>query len=177
MRQVPIEKTRFVQEDLKDLFEDVGGDDYQDSSLDILISNDPQNTIVNGLTGGAYLKGIEYELFIKNEGSKSISIPQNVDPINIELNLSKWLDGTGLIINKTPIKRRVLISYIANKKGGKHIDNGRGISNKDNICRILDERLEIFVLKDKSNAAYLELHAMIQSLMNSKKIQKFLDYE
>ena len=211
MKLESLEVIRIVQEDLNDLFEDFGGDDYIDSrirkasstlnmlliennlsrayklafgmlaeirvkspSLEVFMNHDPNNTIVNGLAGGAHLKGIQYALYIKNEGSKSIDIPPNSNPIEIELKINSWLDRIGIIIDKTPIKRRFLLSYIANKKGGKHIDGKRGNSKKDIIYKLLDEKFDFFIIYDKKNAVYLELHSMIQSLMHSIDIQKFL---
>jgi hypothetical protein len=201
-----------VKEDLLDLFQDFGGDDYIDSrirksastlnmlliennlknayrlmygnlakikivspSLDLFVKYDTDNKIVNAVAGGAHLKGIHYALAITNEGKETIQLPEDINPINIELVIDKWLIGTGLIINKIPVSRQILITYIANKKGGKHLDYKRGEKRKDQLYKLLDENQNTLVFDDKKNAIYLELHAIIQCLMNSPDIRKFLN--
>ncbi len=141
-------------------------------NMDLYIDDDKENKIICGIAGGATFFFAIISLVMLG-GKRELSYQPAYPPVEYKLNLSRYLEGSSFYFDKTRISRKMVISYIANKKGGKHIDYRRKKTSKDNVYRILDQRGEFFSF-DEKKGIYVELHAIIQALQKSRDIQKFI---
>ncbi len=104
---------------------------------------------------------------------KKLSYQPEYHPEEYKLNLSKYLEGSSFYFDKARISRKMVVSYISNKSGGKHIDYRRKTNSKDSIYKILDSREEFFCF-DEKKGLYVELHSIIKALQKSRNIQDFI---
>jgi len=141
-------------------------------NLDLYLDSDRENKIVCGIAGGATFVFSIISLIILG-GKRELSYQPEYPPEEYKLNLSKYLEGSSFYFDKTRISRKMVVSYIANKRGGKHIDYRRKTNSKDSIYKILDSRGEFFCFDEKTGL-YVELHSIIQALQKSRDIQDFI---
>jgi hypothetical protein len=90
-----------------------------------------------------------------------------------DIPLSRYLDSPCLVIEGTKIRRRDVIQYIANKKGGVHYDTGRDRA-RDKAFQALDRFFGTTQIADKE-AVYFELLAIGQALVAAPEIAAILD--
>lgn len=98
-------------------------------------------------------------------------------------NLSDYKESCGVFVNGMKIKRRQIVSYVANKKGGAHLDSSR--KKDEDTYKALDESLkgltfggEMNALGEKvtegKNIVYMELLSIGQQLYASADIQRLI---
>jgi hypothetical protein len=91
-------------------------------NLDKLINSD--RGVVAGFAGGAHFKDVYAKLGIIRDESIQSRLPSR-EPKDEQYRLNKFLEATGLYFARRRIKRREVISYVANKLGGAHLDFDR----------------------------------------------------
>jgi len=142
------------------------------------IFNDLQEVSFAQAGGGAF-SGIQIEgvqIINKALNTKEIQAlyqkEKNLKTEKEALGITKFAESNCIIINGTPIKRRELIKYIANKKGGTHIDSKRNENDKEDEKFILLDSLT-FTTANK-DSIYFELLSIGQCLAKSKDTDKFI---
>jgi hypothetical protein len=90
----------------------------------------------------------------------------------VVMGLAKFLDGICLVLRSERISRRQLITYVANKLGGVHLDLRRE-PERDRALMELDAAYNIVVL-DGRRAVYSELVTVGQCVVDSPDADVFL---
>ncbi len=142
--------------------------------IEFFIEADVHKDLVHAVAGGAHLGGIYHALGILNKGSTALQIDPKINPIEYKYKLTEYFESSGLVLFSEPISRFTLIKYVANKAGGKHIDFLRSEKDEEKKFKKLDAGLEVFNIYEK-NAVNVELHAIIQTICNSKDIQLLME--
>ncbi|WP_417846940.1 hypothetical protein [Thalassospira povalilytica] len=104
--------------------------------------------------------------------------------LEYEFTLQEFKDSCGVFVKGKKIKRSQVISYIANKKGGSHLDTKR--KKDEENYKTLDENLDLFLFggeldekmqqtKKGKNSVYLELLSIGQAISKSKDINELCD--
>lgn len=86
--------------------------------------------------------------------------------------LSEYKDAAAISVNGTRISRFQLIAYIANKRGGAHLDRNR---KKDKDAYVLLDGLEGDQILGKFTPPEFELLSMGQHLTESADIQRLME--
>ncbi|MCK6447498.1 MAG: hypothetical protein L6Q99_13995 [Planctomycetes bacterium] len=95
-------------------------------------------------------------------------------PATVLMKLTKFVDSPCMIIQGRQIPRHTLITYVANKLGGAHLDDRRDpSSSKDSRYQLLDEALAVTAIGGK-RSVYSELLACGQSIVASRHTRAFL---
>jgi hypothetical protein len=89
------------------------------------------------------------------------------------MGLSRFMDGICLILRGERISRRLLITYVANKLGGVHLDVRRD-PGRDRALLELDMAHNVVVLEG-CRAVYAELVTVGQCLVSSPDVDRFLE--
>src|SRR5262249_47815990 len=95
--------------------------------------------------------------------------------IEYPFSLSDYKESCAIYMRGQKVSRRQLVQYVANKKGGAHLDNTR---KKDEAAyAALDAAVEsgFSFGPTGKNAVYLELLAIGQNLTNSPDIKRFMN--
>jgi hypothetical protein len=95
--------------------------------------------------------------------------------------LREFATATALVVNGTPVNRRTLINYVANKLGGAHFDPSRMNGKYGAIYKLLDEAnrrkfglaIDGVVGKEKP-IIYFELLSISQVLVRSPDVQMLI---
>ncbi|MCB0218822.1 MAG: hypothetical protein KDH09_03950 [Chrysiogenetes bacterium] len=86
-----------------------------------------------------------------------------------EFTLSDYLRSTAIYYHGTCIQRRQIIQYIANKKGGAHLDHKR--AEDDHAYKILDEGLQTVILnRDSVFSLLLSIGQAISEAPDTKRL-------
>jgi hypothetical protein len=120
--------------------------------------------IFSGFAGGAHYKDVFAKLGILHRGPEGGASGQP-EPEDENYRLNKFLDSTGLYFEKKRITRREVISYVANKLGGAHLDFNR----ESDLYKTIAGAEAQFTFMDK-NAVFIELLAIGQLVTNSADI-------
>jgi hypothetical protein len=136
--------------------------------LEYFSNIDVNKNIINAVAGGAVLGGIVHAIGMTNKGNKAFPSPPNVNPIEHKFSFKKYFESAGLILSSHKISRFMIIKYVANKAGGKHIDFR--LNDKKDFVH-LENGKDAFNYFGK-NALYIELHSIIQLVLKSKDIIK-----
>jgi hypothetical protein len=99
--------------------------------------------------------------------------------------LNEYLDSCGLFLKGKRILRQQVIKYVANKKGGVHLDSTR--KKEEEAYKLLDEAIEgrSFSFSamhpvsqeviDQKNAVYAELLSIAQNVTESPDVKKLIE--
>jgi hypothetical protein len=143
-------------------------------SLDHMLADEHPSRIIFAVAGGAEFGGFSAAGMMAVNYAKTEkqlrSAPEAGVPERV-LGLAEFGNGTCIVTNGVKISRRVLIKYIANKKGGAHFDATRSQQHEERGFAALDEFLERQQVEIASkNAIYYELLSAGQSLAKSTDV-------
>lgn len=110
--------------------------------------------------------------FIEARSSSGATEPQGPQSVQKVLKLPRFLDSTVLIVEGTRVRRRDVISYIANRKGGVHLDSGRDRA-QDKAVAALDATSGKYELIGK-DIVYLALLSIGQNLITTPDVAALL---
>jgi hypothetical protein len=100
--------------------------------------------------------------------------------IEYQFSLSDYKESCAVYIHGQKVSRRQVVQYVANKKGGAHLDNVR--KKDEQVYTALDAAIESGLWfggdadHGSKNAVYLEMISIGQSLTNSPDILRFMEF-
>lgn len=132
------------------------------------------------VAGGGEYAGIEAALAVINAGGHPIPLPPGVNPLGHVFGLGEFLNSIGIYVEGLRIRRRDIISYVANKLGGTHLDTRRSgkIKNKFEALDRNADRLQIGDVPSVNgkNAVYFELLSIGQLFAKSAAAKDYLEW-
>jgi hypothetical protein len=144
-----------------------------------LIGPIPHNDVVIALAGGAEYRGIQIAGFCLSKKSSSSgpvkdqTPPSNKLPGEREYGMSEFLGSAAGIAAGIFVTRREVIKYIANIKGGVHLDSKQRKAEEKLVARVskIEKKFRIY----RTDALLVELLAIGQALGRSDDTQRFLE--
>lgn len=145
------------------------------STLDPILQILPAHRIEFASAGGASFKGAELRgaLVMKEQmnDNQARRLSEGPPPER-GYRILDYVEDVSVIVRGTPIKRRHIIKYVANKLGGAHLDPHRNVRKEDEIYGLLDDVGDSFMLLEKP-AIYFELLSIGQAIAKSEDLLKF----
>ncbi|WP_292649080.1 hypothetical protein, partial [Mesorhizobium sp.] len=97
---------------------------------------------------------------------------------NADVSLSEYLEGLAIAVLGTPVRRREVIKYVANKKAA-HVSDHRKHASEQAIDRAWSH-MSITIKSSRRervqlNHVYLELLVTIEALRSSPSINRYID--
>jgi len=140
--------------------------------LESILDVNNEKLIYFGLAAGGEYDGVELALATALKGDRSqIRSPESPEDsnINYKFKLNQFKESCGVFMCGLRIKRREIITYVANKLGGAHLDFNRK-SKGDNVYKILDKNKGAFRIENK-DIIYFELLSIGQCISKSPDIK------
>ncbi|MER9307665.1 hypothetical protein [Mesorhizobium sp. M0496] len=125
---------------------------------------------------GDRLEGVAAEFLMKGVPPLAEAIWSYRD--NADVSLSEYLDGLAIAVLGTPVRRREVIKYVADKKAA-HVSDRRKHVSEQAIDRAWSHMSITIVSSRKEqvqlNHVYLEVLAAIEALRSSPSINRYID--
>jgi hypothetical protein len=126
-----------------------------------------------GAAGGGRVDGNYYAfVFYAPQGAAPDPRPEEV---RWKFEIGKFLRSTALVFQNRKIPRQAIIGYVANKRGGGHLDHKRETEGFGPAYAILDNHADRMMMGDK-NAVFYELMSIGQALANSADAAKLIEF-
>ena len=145
--------------------------------LDMMLGNDWNLTEI-ALAGGADFRGVQMAAMVMHKGNGPLGNPppepirEDGYPFEREFTLSDFLDSTSGVVHGRRFKRREVIKYIANVKGGVHLSSQARKQEKKLIDRL--GKAEKRILVHHTDGLLVEAVAIGQALGNSDDAKDFV---
>lgn len=97
-----------------------------------------------------------------------------IPPVRKDLTLSGFSKSRALTYRGVDVSRRDVVEYLANKRGGKHLDGRRTSSEEAGAFGALDRLNEEQVLQLGLEPAFFEALGIAQLLLQAPDIQRFI---
>lgn len=179
-RASPVIRRLIVEKDLQRAWREAGLDSeprIRIPTLDSLREEIPLEEIRFASAGGAIYRGIQVSEAVLPIGGQSkwrVNFQNSVKDIK----LNHFINATAVIINGKCVSRRTVVKYVANKLGGVHFDDSRGLGKDAESYELLDTanrykvrfELDGVETSDKS-MVYFELLSAAQAVARSIDIQ------
>ncbi len=141
-------------------------------AVDIYNLVDPENLddIVCIMAWGAHFRGLVMALPCINKGNKppelhTPPLRENGYPGERIFSLSEYIESVSGIAQGEVIKRREVIKYVANIKGGVHLSQKRKRAEKTLVKKL--ERFEKIINVHTSDGIFVEIVSIAQTIGNS----------
>lgn len=176
-RSSPVLRRLIVENDLQRAWKESGQPrepQIQASTLESVITEIPLNRIIFAAAGGANYGNAQLAgVLIRNYAVPPEEIQRRAQagvPTKL-MGLREFANAPAVIVQGTPIPRRITIKYVANKLGGAHFDQRRESNEEGAMYELLDKASTIQLLGKP--AIYFELLSAGQALANAADIHAF----
>ena len=140
--------------------------------LESLLDMPGQPQILLAIAGGGKYEDVTARFVALCEGRIAVSYPTEGEAY--AFGLHEFAESCGSYYAGYRIKRREIITYVANKLGGAHFDRGR----QEQTHSLLEQNFNAFTIDIDSvrglNGIYFELLSIGQCISNSPDVQKFM---
>jgi hypothetical protein len=149
-------------------------------SIDEIASPDNLSKIVYAIAAGANFRGIQMACMMMNKGSSPIGkefgppLRDNGYPGDREFSLSVYLSSLSGVVDEKTFNRREVIKYIANVKGGVHL-NAKEIKAEAKLVSRLG-KIEKKIMVHTTDGLFVELVAIGQALGGSADALSFIKH-
>lgn len=145
--------------------------------LALLLGND-SNQVLYALAGGANFRGVHMACMMIHKGSKSIGEPPPLPiredgyPYERMFTLSEYLSSESGVVEGRSFNRREVIKYLANVKGGVHLNAQQCKAEEKLIARV--GKIERKIMIHNTDGLLVEAVACGQSLGSSRDAANFI---
>ena len=141
-------------------------------NLDLMVGNYDRNNLEVALAGGAAHAGVYAAGYMLNKGSEPPPSPElqngSIDHVMAyAFSLNQYLESTCAVVSGATIKRREVIKYIANVKGGVHLGLGAKSKKTERELVARLSKLENRIMHHNIDGLFFEVLSIGQSIGNS----------
>ncbi|MBV8656407.1 MAG: hypothetical protein JO142_01145 [Burkholderiales bacterium] len=145
--------------------------------LSLILGNDA-NEVIYALAGGANFRGVKMACHMLHKGSKAIGgeppepIREDGYPFERMFTLSEYLSSMSGVVDGRSFNRREMIKYLANVKGGVHLNAQQSKAEAKLIARL--GKIEKKIMVHSTDGLLVEAVACAQSLGNAEDAKHFV---
>lgn len=148
-------------------------------AVDLLqLIGDQAPLVVYALAGGALFRGVQMACLILNRGTQPVDnspipIRENGYPYERPFTLSEYLGSPSGVVESRSFTRREVIKYIANIKGGVHLNDKQRKAEKKLVARLAKAEKKMIIYG--TDGLLVEAVAIAQALGTSPDAKKFIE--